>query len=99
MALINSGKTISEVSRLLNLSRPTIYRWKLQLETTGSTTPRSKNPPPYPSKIKDWQKFKEFVDQNGDRTTEEMARLWGGCSRHAISRGLKKLGYTRKKKR
>lgn len=53
LALIDQGKSISEVSRLLNLSRPTIYRWKLQLETTGSTTPRSQNPPPYPSKIKD----------------------------------------------
>jgi hypothetical protein len=39
-----------------------------------------------------------LVDNNGDKTQKELALLWGNISQQAISRGLKKLGYTRKKK-
>jgi hypothetical protein len=55
-------------------------------------------PPPQLSKIRDWQKFEKFAVAHGDKTQKEMASLWGNVSRHTISRGLKKLGYTRKKK-
>lgn len=95
--LIERGMSISNVSRLLKISRPTIYKWRHQWEKTGSTRPLTNSPPPQPAKIKDWRRFREFVDNNGDKTQEEMAILWGNCSRHTISRGLKKIGYTRKK--
>ena len=96
--LIASGMSISKVSRLLNISRPTLYRWKQQRETTGSTTPKKSVPPPQTSKIKDFKKFKEFIDIHSDKTQKELAELWGDVSHHTISRGFKKLGYTRKKK-
>ena len=96
--LIENGYSMSKVSRLLNISRPTLYRWRNKFEQTGSITPEPNIPPPEPSKIKDWEKFQEFVDKNGDKTQIEMAKLWGGVSNHTISRGLKKLGYSRKKK-
>ena len=86
-----------KVSKLLKISRPTLYRWKKKFEQTGSTAPDKSLPPPEPSKIKDWEKFQEFVDKNGDKTQIEMAKLWGGVSNHTISRGLKKIGYSRKK--
>ena len=95
--LIESGMSISDVSRLLDISRPTLYKWQRQLETTGSTAPQVPGPPTWLSKIKDWKKFQEFVEQHAEKTQEEMAILWGNCSRHTISRGLKKIGYTRKK--
>ena len=95
--LISSGMTITVVSRLLTISRPTLYKWKKQLETTGSMMPKKSVPPPQPSKIKDWQKFQTFIDNNGDKSQKELAELWGGVSHDTISRGLKKLGYTRKK--
>ena len=56
-------------------------------------------PPPQPSKIQDWQKFQEFIELHSDKTQKEMASLWGKVSHHTISRGLKKLGDSRKKKR
>ncbi|NES85352.1 MAG: helix-turn-helix domain-containing protein [Moorea sp. SIO2B7] len=87
MNLIESGMSISDVSRLLAQSRPTLYYWLRQLETTGSTAPYVPGPPTWLSKIKDWKKFLEFVEQHGNKTQEEMARLWGNCSRHTISRG------------
>jgi transposase len=96
--LLESGWQITKVSQVLNISRPTLYRWKQQVELTGSTAPKKSLPPPRPSKIRDRDKFQEFVDINGDKTQEELAQLWGNVSRHTISRALKKLGYTRKKK-
>lgn len=96
--LIGNGVPISKVSRALKISRQTIYRWKKQLEQTGSTVPLKSCPPSQPSGIKDWDKFKEFVDANSDKTQKELAKLWGNVSHHTISRGFKKIGYTRKKK-
>jgi len=96
--LVKGGMSISRVSRILKISRPTLYRWVDQFELTGATAPCSRLPPPQESKIKDIEKFKKLVDSNGDKTQKELAELWGDISQQAISRGLKKLGYTRKKK-
>ena len=96
--LIGKGVPITQVSRGLKISRQTIYRWKKQLEKTGSTVPQKGCPPAQHSRIKDWDKFKEFVDANSDKTQKELAQLWGNVSHHTISRGFKKIGYTRKKK-
>jgi len=98
LKLIDSGQGITEVSRLLDISRPTLYKWQHKLKTTGSTVPSKNTPPPQASNITDWLKFKEFVEQHGDKTQLKMSELWGKGSRHTISRGLKKLGITRKKK-
>ena len=96
--LIGSGLSISKVSLVLKISRPTLYRWKQQVEETGSTVAKKSAPPPQQSKIIDWDKFQKFVDINGDKTQKELAQLWGNVSHHTISRALKKLGITRKKK-
>lgn len=98
LELLKAGMSISGVSQILKISRPTLYRWIKQFEITGSTSPGKSLPPPQVSKIKDWEKFKEVVDNNGDKTQKELAELWGNTSQQTISRGLKKLGYTRKKK-
>ncbi len=46
-----------------------------------------------------WEKFREFVEVNGDKTQVEMASLWQGeISARTISRALKKIGFSRKKK-
>ena len=44
------------------------------------------------------EEFKKFVETNCDKTQKEMAAKWGNSSRFAISRNLKKLGFTREKK-
>ncbi len=95
--LIESGMSITDVSRVLEISRPTLYKWQRHLISTGSTAPKVPGAPTWLSKIKDWNKFEKFVKQHGEKTQEEMAILWGNCTRHTISRGLKKIGYTRKK--
>lgn len=96
--LINSGVSIAQVSRLLDISRPTLYKWQHKFLSTGSTAPDINTPMPQVSHITDWQEFKEFVERHGDKTQQKMSELWGKGSRHTISRGLKKLGISRKKK-
>ena len=96
--LIINGMSISHVSRLLNISRPTLHQWRDIYLTTGSTVPKANVPPPQISKIKDWEKFEKFVEDNYTQTQKQMAAKWGNCSRFTISRSLKKLGFTRKKK-
>ena len=50
-------------------------------------------------KITDWEKFREFAKTNGDKTQVEMASFWDGeISSRTISRALKKIGFTRKKR-
>ena len=98
LELIENGVSVSQVSRAFKISRPTLYRWKEQRDKTGSTVPQQGKPPAQNCVIKDWNKFKEFVDANPDKTQKELAQLWGNVSHHTISRGFKKIGYTRKKK-
>ncbi len=93
------GLKKSEVSELFHLSRNTINLWLRRKQETGDyqaqkTTPKKSN-----QKIKDWQLFREFVHTYGDKTQPEMAQLWPEeISERTISRGLKKIGFTRKKK-
>jgi len=96
--LIVKGVSISNVSQLLGVSRTTLYKWLQHLEKTGSNQPKNRKINRHQAKIIDWDKFKKFVELHGEKTQEEMAVLWGNCTRHTISRGLKKIGYTRKKK-
>jgi hypothetical protein len=49
--------------------------------------------------ISDWDKFRDFVKEHGDKTQSEMAQLWDGeISQRTLSRALQKIGHTRKKK-
>ena len=66
--LVKTGMSISQVSRLLKISRPTLYRSIEQFEKTGLTAPSQSLQPPQIGKIKDWKKFQEFVEMNGDQT-------------------------------
>jgi hypothetical protein len=49
--------------------------------------------------ISDWDKFRAFAKEQGDKTQTEMPQLWDGeISQRTISRALRKIGHTRKKK-
>jgi len=49
--------------------------------------------------ISDWDKFRDFVKEHGDKTQSEMADLWDGeISQRTLCRALQKIGHTRKKK-
>ncbi len=48
----------------------------LRQQETGDFQALPNLPPGNGHKIPDWEKFKEFVEVNGDKTQVEMAQLW-----------------------
>lgn len=98
-AIERDGMKKSEVSQLFNLSRNTINLWCQRQAATGDFQAKKHRPPGNGHKITDWDKFREFVSLNGDKTQAEMAALWKGeISARTISRALQKIGFTRKKR-
>ena len=89
----------SEAAEIFQISRNTIDLWLKRREETGDYQPSSNRPHHIQAKITDWKQFKEFVQRHGDKTQAEMALLWHEpISARTISRGLKKIGFTRKKR-
>jgi len=98
-AIERDGMKKSEVSQLFNLSRNTINLWCQRQAATGDFQAKKHRPPGNGHKLTDWDKFREFVSFNGDKTQAEMAALWKGeISARTISRALQKIGFTRKKR-
>jgi transposase len=93
------GLKKSEASELFNISRNTINLWFQLKEETGDLKEKPRQGGIKTGKITDWDNFRLFVSQNGDKTQAEMAQLWEGeISARTISRALQKIGFTRKKK-
>lgn len=94
-----NGLSISVASKYFNISRQTIYRGCLRKKETGDVQAKPNLPLGHGHKITNWEKFQKFAEIYGDKTQEEMATLWSGqISSRTISRALKKIGFTRKKK-
>ncbi|MEM1367660.1 MAG: IS630 family transposase [Cyanobacteria bacterium P01_H01_bin.15] len=93
-----NGMTPSEASQWFSISRNTINEWFHLRAETGGLKPRPKNYKGNGEKIKDWEKFKGFVEANPDRTQKELAELWETkISDRTIGRALKRINFTRKK--
>ena len=93
------GWKITEASQMFNISRNTIGLWLKRQAQTGDFQALPNQPKGNDHKITDWAKFREFAKTHGDKTQVEMAKLWEvQISDRTISRALKKIGYTRKKK-
>jgi transposase len=101
------GMSQLQASTTFQISRITINVWCQRKVLTGDYQAKPNLPPGNGHKITEWEKFKEFAKVNGDKTQVEMAKLWIGEisdreARHqggrTISKALKKVGLTRKKK-
>jgi transposase len=93
------GHKKCDVSEIFNISRNTINLWLKRKAETGELKPKPNKPPGNNHRITDWDKFREFANTHGDKTQEQMAELWDGeISSRTISRALRKIGFTRKKK-
>ena len=70
--------------------------------TTGDYQALPNQPPGNGHKITNWEKFRKFVEVNGDKTQVEMTKLYSleirEISERTISRALRKIGFTQKKK-
>lgn len=88
-----------EASQLFNISRNTINLWLQRKAETGDVQAKPRRASGKGQKITDWEKFRAFANEHGDKTQAEMAALWEEeISGRTISRALHKLGLTRKKR-
>lgn len=93
------GLKITQASVIFSISRNTIRLWLKRQRETGDFQALPNQPPGNSHKITDWEEFSKFVAANGDKTQVEMAELWPSeISDRTISRALKKIEFTRKKK-
>jgi len=96
---VKRGEGKTAVSLLFGISRNTLDLWLKREKETGDYQAISSAPKQDRHKIKDWQKFREFIQQHGDKTQAQLAKLWGeNVTQQNISDGLRKIGFSRKKK-
>ena len=95
---IDGGMKKNQASKIINLSRNTINLWMKRREETGDVRAKVGYQQGYGTKIKDLEKFREFVTRQGSKTQQEMAEAWSGeISDRTLGKALKKIGFTRKK--
>jgi transposase len=97
-AIEMDGLKKTEASELFDISRNTINLWFKRRDETGDIKVKRRGSTSQQTKISNWEKFREFVKEHEDKTQAEMAELWGNISQRSISRALKQIGFTRKKK-
>ena len=87
------GHTPTETSKVFNVGKAALWRWKKQLEEQVDLEdkPRGK----YFKKV-DPQKLKEYLAARPDAYLYEIGEVFG-CSSTAVSKALKRMGYTNKK--
>ena len=97
---VKLGERKTDVSRMLNISRNTLDLWLKREEQTGECQAITQYQQGCRHKISDWERFREFVQQHGDKTQGQMASLWGdNVTQQNISDALRQIGFSRKKKR
>lgn len=97
VAAYRSGQEASDVAKRFGVCIPSVYRWEKLLEETGALHPLYK--PGDRSSITDDKAFLDFAEAHAHSTLTQMADAWGDkVSIFAVSRKLKKLGITRKKR-
>jgi transposase len=95
------GLKIIEASQLFNISRSCVRPLGAQRQDeTGDFLALPNQPPGNGHKITDWELFRQGKPKfMGIKRAVEMAKLWDGeISSRTISRALKKIGFTRKKR-
>lgn len=96
---VESGRSVSEVSHSFGISRSALSAWRKRFRETGSYGAITNYQRGHSHKITDWCAFKAFAEKHGDKTQAEMAQLWPGqIDGDTVGKGLKRIGFTRKKR-
>jgi transposase len=94
-----NGMKRCEASEFFGISRNTIHLWLRRKAQTGDVKATQRMHRGYGHKITDWEHFRAFAQEHHDLTQVEMAQCWPGqISDRTISRALKRIGFSRKKK-
>jgi transposase len=94
---VHSGMQKTKVCKIFNICRQTLYSWLALKEAQGDLKPQTGFQKGHSHGIKDWVRFREFVELHPDDTQEEMAEHFAVGS-STIGRALKKIGFSRKKR-
>lgn len=99
LSAIDKGTKKSKVIEMFGVSRDSIDRWLKRRATVGHIHAKSDYQQGHSHCITDWEAFRTFAKEHGDKTQEEMAQLWPAqISSRSISRALLRIGFTRKKR-
>lgn len=92
---LESGDSFAQTGKIFDVGATTVRSWVVQYEETGdlSNKPLSRKP-----KKLDPDKLRAYVKDHSDDTQQEIAEAFG-CTNQAVSKALKRLKITRKKKR
>ncbi len=98
---LSRGMSKMVVHRTFGVSRPTIDRWLVLLQESGSLAPCVRRHSR--GRRLEGGAFEKFVHRHGDSTLDEMSQAWHQetgelLSAMSFSRALRSLGWTRKKR-
>jgi transposase len=103
LAMYRGGATASEAAEHFSVCQRSVYRWD-KLEKARGTLASGHSRSGRKSKIVVDEQFEKFAKATATKTLQEMADYWNSqaqehVSQMAMCRAVKKLGYTRKKRR
>jgi transposase len=97
--LLESGQTQEAVSKLLKIGISTIKYWVKAWRTEGRRVAKSGYQKGHSHKVPDTQVLQEIITQNPDKTLAEIGKMLPTpCASETVRRGLKRLGFSYKKK-
>ncbi|WP_155049816.1 IS630 family transposase [Piscirickettsia salmonis] len=98
LKMIDEGIPITQISKLLKISRDTLHRWKNRRDHTGDVKARFGYQTGYNHKISDMEEFQKFIDQNPGKTHQQLADLYPvEMSAKTMGVWIKKLAIPEKK--
>ena len=92
---LGSGHTFAQTGQIFGVGTTTVRSWVVQYEETGDLSNKPLN---RGFKKIDPEKLRTYVKEHPDATQQEIADEFGCCNQ-AVSKALKRLDITRKKKR
>lgn len=103
LAAYRSGMSVANVCEQFKISRFCVYDWDKLEREKGSLKPQYENCTGRSSTIKPDENFEEFAKIHAYSTLKQMAETWSSANKEtvslmAVSRSLKKLGWTHKKR-
>lgn len=101
---VQQGMTLIQAEKTFKVTRKAIGKWIKRLEKNGDLNPEIGYQKGHSHKITDWVLFEKFANENKHLTVAEMTPKWKNLTNTDLSKstvlaGLKKIGFTFKKKR
>jgi len=93
------GMRVTRIKEIFDVSRNTIYKWLKIKDETGDIKAKEGYQKGHSHKVKNMEEFKNFIESNKDKTTQELSEVWTcKISRSTILRYINKINYSYKKK-